>query len=644
MTTREARVRRDADGQPYWTFVLSDRMLREKCRVAFPDQLAKSLGIVPGQSALVEVEFSAGRSTARIERRVTPSATLVDDLSAPLRTLEARNGQLVRILVTETRAVRLRSEPSVQRSVEHKNSSSREIRSTGSASFVPDRGRASPSSTFSDNEQKTNRSSQSASTRLLALIERFLRDAPSEHRLILASRTYSQTPETLRQLAGSLGRSEQRVHDLEREAKASLLQYVGRLVEPIASSILGLHTEIVSEPEIISAVRSELGEFETDVSNIAKALTIGEIKYRLLSYYRISDTYISRDAQNIICHVGELAEQESDDFGLVDEDALMEVLPSSEWQEYWDRIVDLCKIERVCGQLVSRRTQASLVAAALRSIGRPATASELEEELKDYIGDSMLRMAPVLSRTKGIERATKTTWGFKEWIDDVYEGIPAEIVQRIVEDGGSTRLDRLLDEIPRQFGVSRGSVRTCLSAPGFDIEHGWVSIARKPDVLLGRLDDAIDGHDEQGNPYWLFVMEDRYRSGHSIRRVPPEVAVALGCNFGERTTVPVRVPAENPDVSVIWRKAAIQGPEIGRASAALEAIGAEPGDSIRVVLNRDRSVSFSTHTARHQYSRHQKSLQSQGTAGAPSTSRLAGVKVGQSLRGQIETARHRKDA
>lgn len=619
-------------------------MLREESRVAFPDQLAESLRIGPGQSILVEVEFPAGRCTVRIERRVIPSATLVDNLSEPLRMLKAQDGQRVRILVTGTRALRLRSEPSVERSVEHENSPTRENRSTGSVPLVSVQGRASTSSTLSSNSHQTNRSSQSATRRLIVSIERFLRDAPTEHRFILASRTYSQSPVTLRQLAESLGRSEQSANDLEREVKASLLQHVGHMVEPVASSVLGTHIEILSEAKIIASVRSKLGEPETDVGNIAESLTIGEIKYRLLSYYRISDTYISRDAHNIICHVGELVEEEADDFGLIDEDTLMEALPSAEWQQYWSRIVDLCKIERICGQLVGRRTQASLTAAALRAIGRPATASELEEELRDYIGDGMFHMAPVLSRTKGIERATKTTWGFKEWIDDVYEGIPAEIVQRILEDGGSTRLDRLMDEIPRQFGVSRGSVRTCLSAPGFDIEHGWVSVARKPDILLGRLEDVIDGYDEDGHPYWLFVMEDRHRSGHSIRGVPPEVAVALGCSFGERTTAPVRIPVDNRDVSVIWRKAALQGPEIGRASVALEAIGAKPGDSIRIVLNKDRSVSFSTHTARQQYSRQQESLQRERTTVAPSDRRLAGVKVGQSLRGQIEMEGQCKDA
>ena len=46
-------------------------------------------------------------------------------------------------------------------------------------------------------------------------------------------------------------------------------------------------------------------------------------------------------------------------------------------------------------------------------------------------------------------RADKNRWGLAEWIDDEYEGIAAEIVQRIEEDGGATRLERLIDELPK---------------------------------------------------------------------------------------------------------------------------------------------------------------------------------------------------
>lgn len=236
---------------------------------------------------------------------------------------------------------------------------------------------------------------------------------------------------------------------------------------------------------------------------------------------------------------------------------------------------------------VTRRTQAAQVARSLRALGRPAT----KRELAALCGLDAARVGSLLSKLEGVVRADRYRWGYAEWIDDEYDGIPAEIIQRIEEDGGSTRLSRLLDELPRLFGVSEMSVRSTLGSPVFRVEHGWVSVVENPSLDVGTLEDVATGRDINGDLYWAFRMYNRYLRGYSITGVPPEVAVSLGCNFGERTYISVQTPHGVPSISVIWRKTSTTGPEIGRVAQSLKAIRASDGDSIAIVVRPDRTVS-----------------------------------------------------
>lgn len=238
---------------------------------------------------------------------------------------------------------------------------------------------------------------------------------------------------------------------------------------------------------------------------------------------------------------------------------------------------------------VTPSTQTAQVERCLRAHGRPAT----KEQLADLCGLDAARVGSLLSRIEGVVRADKHRWGFADWIDDEYEGIPAEIMQRIHEDGGSTRLSRLLDELPRLFGVTELSVRSTLSSPTFRVEHGWVSAVEDPDLGLGTLEDIASGRDARGDPYWVFTMYGRYLRGFSITGVPPELAVALGCDFGQKSTIPVQEPHGVPDISVIWRKTSPTGPEIGRVSQSLRAIRATDGDPIAMIVHTNTTVSLS---------------------------------------------------
>ena len=277
-----------------------------------------------------------------------------------------------------------------------------------------------------------------------------------------------------------------------------------------------------------------------------------------------------------------------DDVGIIDERALRAKLAGSRWDQHLPELINRAGLERVSGYLVRRPTARARVKAALLKIGSAATKSELAERS----GLTESQVAGALSSIASVARSDKNRWGLREWIDDVYEGIPAEIMQRIAEDGGSTRLNRLLEELPRLFGVSESSVRVYLSTPAFCVEHGWVRPADEPHFSIGRFADVATGQDNNGDPYWQFLVESQHLRGFSIVGIPPELASTLGCSFGSKTTARVRSPAGSRDVAVNWRKTSVTGPEIGRIANALRMIGAREGDRVCLVVHIGPEVSF----------------------------------------------------
>ena len=171
-----------------------------------------------------------------------------------------------------------------------------------------------------------------------------------------------------------------------------------------------------------------------------------------------------------------------------------------------------------------------------------------------------------------------------------YEGIPAEIIQRIDEDGGATTLARLLDELPRLFGVSESSVRTYVNTAQFVVQDGYVSVADESSIILRDLNDVIDGRDASGAPYWTFVVEDRYFDGYSLVNFPPELARELGCEPNGDTRARVAQPPGCDELSVIWRLSSATGASLGYLAEPLRRLAASGGDRIRVVIKGSEVV------------------------------------------------------
>ena len=290
--------------------------------------------------------------------------------------------------------------------------------------------------------------------------------------------------------------------------------------------------------------------------------------------------YLDRRTCKVIEEIVASARKFADDVGLVDEEQLIAELPSEEWRRFWPWLRERCGLLDLHGSLGIRDSAKARAKAALLFIGCPATRAEISA----ICGLEETRIGGHLSNIASVVRADKDRWGLKEWIDDEYDGIVGEIIQRITEDGGVTTTDRLLKELPGQFDVSASSVRAYMQTPKFVIRDGWISMANISSIELRHLDDVIDGRDDTGAPYWTFTVETRFFDGYSVTGIPPEFAKALGCKPDEGESVRIANLPDCRDLSIRWPLASTTGASLGYLADPLRRLDVQSGQCVRVTI------------------------------------------------------------
>lgn len=463
-------------------------------------------------------------------------------------------------------------------------------------------------------------------------------------RSILENRLVTAEPLTLEELGKTANLTRERIRQIEKIVGSRLNH--PSITGPAVKCWIGILAELVGQQ--LSPITSQsnlngrvFATFPTHNKSEEDNEAITEMARHLLrqelGYLCTDGLCLSPTARTVIRELKEGANSLADEIGLLDETELRDCLPNETWNQHWEALLEQSDLHRLSNHLALRNTSKARAKAALLSIGRPAT----KEEVGELSGLRPDRVSAQLSLLPGVVRADKYHWGIAEWVDDEYEGIPAEIIQRINEDGGSTRLNRLLEELPRMFGVREASVRAYLDTPAFRVEHSWVSMADKPEAHLGLLDDVIDGYDENGDPYWAFEIEDRHLNGYSIHGVPGEVASALGCQFGGRTTAMVRSPTDCQDISIIWRTTSMRGPEIGRLGSALRTVGVRGGERMVLIIHSPTHISLTRapQTDRRTLEgRTRPTLRSVSPTFADGPREYTGVQTGAPIVGRITTA------
>ena len=408
---------------------------------------------------------------------------------------------------------------------------------------------------------------------------------PDRKLAIVEQYLYARTRTTLKELGRTFGVTRQRISQNKNRVAAEIEERVGPEVAIVAATLSRKAGPVVGEDDLCLLVDA-LFEGES-VRDPAVDLT-RRIVEAALEYDCVRGVCANRTAREVLEGFRKHAVELADDVGLIDEEALRASLPDEEWRRLFELSVERCDLVRVSDRLALRSTMKARAKAAILTIGRSATLEEIAAE-SDL---PRTRLAGLLAGIQGIARASKTKWGIEDWIEDEYEGIAAEIKQRIDEDGGVTTLDRLVSELPEMFEVKETSVRMLVATPQFVLRDGNVRLARESEVTLRDIFEVADGVTGEGWPYWSFRVQGSYFEGYSLAGVPPEIADALGCPKNGSTWAVVSRPTGCGRISVNWRLTSVSGASIGYISAPLSRLGVAEGDRICLVVVEPGVVEF----------------------------------------------------
>ena len=418
-------------------------------------------------------------------------------------------------------------------------------------------------------------------TRAARRLENYLGQLSSTQRMVVDLRLVSLPRKTLEEVGIEVGVTRARVWQIQEKLEQRIRYALGPDIRFVAAVLKEEQGPVVPKGHLDRRLDGVLAGLPTPIGGLIRNSLFAEMDYELDHGY-----YLNDQAADLVKSIRLLAEEIADDVGLVDKEALISGLPGNDWRTFWPAFQHCCQFHDLYGFLSVRNSMRAHIKTAILSAGRPVT----KQEIAHISGIPEKRLGSSLSNIVSVARADKYRWGLREWIDDEYEGIVTEIIQRIHEDGGATTVERLLTELPEKFGVRPNSVYMFMQTDKFVIRDGLVSLAHESELRLRNLDDVITGRDSEGDPYWTFLVEARYFDGYSVMGIPPEFAKALGCEPDEPTSVRVVNLPDWWDLSLSWRLASTTGASMGYLAKPLQQMGVQSGQRVRITIRGEGIV------------------------------------------------------
>ena len=419
------------------------------------------------------------------------------------------------------------------------------------------------------------------STTVAQYLHELCESSAEKDRVVIEQRLCAEDPSSLAAIAAELGISRQRVFQIQTRLMARIKSRVGKNLYVLAQLLGSRLPPLLTSEELNAHISRVFPREDSLAGRLARNLFRRELRYS-----RVKDMLLNRDARQAVKALRDHARNCVDDVGLIDEARLKSRLPAEHWRVYWTPLLDCAGFHVVNGFRCIRNSAKARVKSAVLNIGKPATKERIGAECRlDY-----RRVSGALSNISSVVRADKTRWGLREWIDDEYDGIVGEILQRINENDGCASMTLLLQEIPEKFGVSEASVRAYLATPQFCVSGDDVTVSSVPIFTLRRLEEIIDGLDEADQPFWNFTFDMSYLAGYSLIGVPHEIARELGCAPGESIRVPIAEPQGCRDLSVSWRLASTTKCSIGYLAEPLRKLDVKSNEQVSLVIKNGGKV------------------------------------------------------
>ena len=408
---------------------------------------------------------------------------------------------------------------------------------------------------------------------------------PERKLTILELYMFARTRTTLEELGQTFGVTRERIRQVKSQVASQVKDCVGPEIATLAAMLSRRAGPLLREDDLRVLLEALFEGESTDDPAVDLTRRMVEAA---LDYDCVRGICANGAAKDVLDRFREDAAGLADEVGIVDEESLRTTLVEEEWRQLFELSVERCGLVRISDRLALRSTKKARAKAAILAIGRLATLDEIVAES----GLPRANLGGLLSQIGGVARASKSKWGIEDWVEDEYEGIVAEIRQRIEEDGGATTLDRLVSELPAMFEVKEGSVRALVATPQFVLCDGTVRLAQESEVMLRDINEVIDGVTREGWPYWSFRVHGRYFEGYSLAGVPPEVADALGCPQNGSIGAVVSRPIGCRRVSINWRLSSLSGATVGHISTPLSRLGVTEGDRVCLVVAKPGVVEF----------------------------------------------------
>ncbi len=397
-------------------------------------------------------------------------------------------------------------------------------------------------------------------------------------RTVALKRTYARDPEKLEVLGTEFGVSRERARQLEANLRIVVEEQVGHELRKAAQwmrSKIGCAAEEQEVDRMLELLASDAPEEYRVAAEVAVMAVAG--------YQRMEWGVGDLKFLDLVDRVRSMAPSCANDAGIVDEETLLETAADGSTHG-WDLAVRNAGLVRIDDYLMLRDTRRARVFATLETLGEPVTRPDLAKAAG--LPDNTT-LSSLLSSDPLFARLTKDKWGLVEWTDSPYEGVVAELVKRIKRAGGEAPAEELLREIPDQFEVLPATVRNYLATRKFEVSNGMVRVVKTPFVPPQPLYEARDVvWIPDGHPALHIVVGEHHLKGNSQK-----VSIAVAQHFDvapdQSAKLPFADPAGVDAASLIWRSYDPNGPEMGRLREAMEAVGAEPGDLVTVVLRTD---------------------------------------------------------
>lgn len=383
--------------------------------------------------------------------------------------------------------------------------------------------------------------------------------------------------ETLEDVAGSFGVSRERIRQLRNRALELFEDRVGTAMSLVAKVLF----ERLGSAFPFSALLSEV-RMGADESADPAVLTATCRALVRATDGRIKNGWVSQhDLADVRAEWRRRLRDEGGRHGLVTSEAMGEFARESGIRaDFRDAfLVEWIQLTPFKGRWLRSSSNRDSVQGALEIRGEPSTKDEIAE--MTGLDPSVVRAT--LSNLDSVCRADLRRWGFHEWVDDVYEGIAAEIIQRInASNDGWVDVDGVVDELVQLFEVAEASVRTYFSAKRFICEDGQARLVG-PDELQAMFWGAVEEEStavplEDGTWGGVVSVEERHFRGYSFM-IPASIGAVQGLQPDSRLVVPVR--GTTSEASLNW---SIDLPTnrvtVGRISEVLNTLAVQAGDSI----------------------------------------------------------------